>query len=341
MTTIVNGTTGVTFSDGSVQNTAAIGFRNRIINGNMMIDQRNAGAAFTLASGTNSYGSCDRWASIASAASWTLQQVATGNYDFPYAIRIKRTAAATASTCYIGQVIETINCQDLAGQPATLSFYVTAGANYSGGTFTVEIWTGTGTNQGWTSLGAGTWTGQTQASANTPVPTTTRTKYSYTATLGSTVAEVAVRFTYAATGTAGANDYVDVTGVQLEKATTASSFDFRSFPQELALCQRYYEKTYDQSVVPGTANDKGAFFTVRIDSIGGGGTAYKVTKRATPTVTFYSPTTGTSGQARNYTTSADTAASAQSIGDAGFYVLAGSATNGAGLGVQWTAAAEL
>lgn len=45
MTTIVNGTTGVTFSDGSVQNTAAIGFRNRIMNGAMTIDQRNNGAA--------------------------------------------------------------------------------------------------------------------------------------------------------------------------------------------------------------------------------------------------------------------------------------------------------
>ena len=48
MTTQVNGTSGITFSDSSVQNTAGINFRNRIINGAMMIDQRNAGASVTI-----------------------------------------------------------------------------------------------------------------------------------------------------------------------------------------------------------------------------------------------------------------------------------------------------
>jgi hypothetical protein len=202
-----------------------------------------------------------------------MQQVSTGASDFPNALRVKRTAAATASTIYVGQVIETNNCQDLAGQSVTLSFYVTAGANYSGGTFTVEIWTGTGTNQGWNALGAGTWTGQTQASANTPVPTTTRTKYSYTVTLGASVAEIAVRFTYAATGTAGANDYVDITGVQLEKGSTATSFDYRPYGTELQLCQRYYQQ---------------ASFDVRTYSGGVGANfvyAYSVVEKRTSTYT--------------------------------------------------------
>jgi len=216
------------------------GFKNRIINGSMMIDQRNAGSAFTLASGTNAYGSCDRWASIASAASWTMQQIATGNFDFPYALRLKRTAAAAASTIYVGQIIESMNCLDMAGQAVTLSFYITAGATFSGGTFTAEIYTGTGANQGWASLGASTWTGQTLATSNAPVPTTTRTKYSYTVTLGPTVSEIGIRFWYAATGTAGATDYVDITGVQLERGSNATSFEFRSIGQELSLCQRYY-----------------------------------------------------------------------------------------------------
>ena len=59
----------------SSTNAQYTGFKNRIINGAMVIDQRNAGSAFTLASGTNAYGSCDRWASIASSAVWTMQQV--------------------------------------------------------------------------------------------------------------------------------------------------------------------------------------------------------------------------------------------------------------------------
>lgn len=107
------------------------------------------------------------------------------------------------------------------------------------------------------------------------------------------------------------------------------------------LCQRYYEKSYNQSVVPGTVNDLGAFFTLRINSVGGGGTSFKVTKRANPTVTVYSPASGTSGQARDYTASADTSASAQSIGETGFYVLAGSAAVNSGLGIQYVASIEL
>ena len=141
-------------------------------------------------------------------------------------------------------------------------------------------------------------------------------------------------------GTVGNNWYV--TGIQLEKGSNASSFEYRPYGTELQLCQRYYEKTYDQSVVPGTGgSDRGAFFTVRIDSVGGGRTAFKVTKRATPTVTVYSPTSGTAGQARNYSTSSDYAASAQSIGENGFYLLVGSATNGHGLGIQYVASSEL
>jgi len=224
---------------GTINPSNSLSFRNRIINGAMVIDQRNAGAAFSPTG--NGYGSCDRWASVPSSSVWTIQQVSTGNSDFPYALRLKRNAAASASTLLVGQVIETNNCQDMSGQAVTLSFYVTAGANYSG-TFNTEIWTGTGTNQGWVSLGSATWTGQTLAASNALVPTTTRTRYSYTATLSASVAEVALRFTYSATGTAGAADYVDITGVQLEKGSVATSFEHRPIGTELSLCQRYYQK---------------------------------------------------------------------------------------------------
>ena len=50
------------------------------------------------------------------------------------------------------------------------------------------------------------------------------------------------------TGTAGADDSIYITGVQLEKGSTVTSFDYRPYGTELALCQRYYEKTYSQVV---------------------------------------------------------------------------------------------
>jgi hypothetical protein len=323
MTIVLNGTTGITTpttnSTGEFV-TSVTGFKNRIINGAMVIDQRNAGASFSPTG--NGYGSCDRWASIPSSSVWTMQQVSTGNFDFTYALRVKRNAAAAASTLYYGQVIETNNCTDLTGQAVTVSFYATAGANFSG-TLTFEIWTGTGTNQGWNSLGSATWTGQTLASSNTLVPTTTRTKYSYSATLGASVAEVAVRFVYSATGTAGANDYIDITGVQLEKGSTATSFDYRPYGTELALCQRYYQ-LMDMGYVYGYA-PSGNQITSNY--------TYPVAMRATPTIAIVTnPTFGSGTAVNSYQTTARMTA---------FYMI----TNGAGYATwvngQFSAAIEL
>jgi len=284
----------VVLSDSTAFNTAAsLGPRNRVINGDMRIDQRNAGVAFTVPNASG-YGSCDRWASIAGAVSvWTLQQVSTGNQDFPYALRSQRAnGSSSTSANYVGQVIETINCQDLAGQTVTLSYYATAGANFSGASsaIIVEIWTGTGTNQGWNSLGSATWTGQTLVYSQNVVITTTRTKYTATATIGAGVNEIAVRFNYSGVGTAGANDWFQVTGVQLEQGTIATPFERRQYGQELALCQRYYQMSYDLGTAPGTSTTVGLYaFGVALNGStpGPGSIPFRVSMRATPSIAYW------------------------------------------------------
>ena len=158
MPTSIHGTNGITFTDGSTQNTRpALGFRNRIINGDMRIDQRSAGASFPITTGAV-YGSCDRWASLAGTNGlWSQQRVTTGSTDFPFAMRVQRTAGSTSTVDgYVGQVIETSNCQDLAGQSVTVSFYATAGANFSasGSIISCYVFTGTGSDQGWSILNA-------------------------------------------------------------------------------------------------------------------------------------------------------------------------------------------
>jgi hypothetical protein len=221
------------------------GFKNRIINGAMGISQRTA-VNTNVAVGTGTAGTFgpDRFSGYTGTGSlWNISQVSTTVYDFPFALRLQRIAGQTStSAVYLRQIIETVNCKDLAGQTVTLSFYATAGANYSGGAATFQLLTGTAADQGTTSLNTAAWTGLAAPISTTFTPTTTRTLFTFTGTLGATTQEVAFSINWSGSGTAGANDFVDITGVQLEKGSTATSFDYRPYGTELVLCQRYYEK---------------------------------------------------------------------------------------------------
>jgi len=297
----------ITFPDLTQMSTAVGGsFRNRVINGDMRIDQRNAGVAYAITSSL--YGSCDRWGSLAGANGvWTQQRVATGSTNFPFATRVQRVAGSTSNAAgYIGQVIETTNCQDLAGQTITVSYYATAGANFSAASSiiypTIDI--GTGTDQGWGSLNAATWTGYTAISSATQAITTTRTRYSITVTVPAGTNEIGVRFAAIGTGTAGANDWFQITGVQLEAGSTATEFERRPIGTELALCQRYYQKTYELLTAPGTVTTIGAINYIATGAFQDLNDRLMVEMRGVPsTVQIFNPATGTAGQVRNYTNS--------------------------------------
>jgi hypothetical protein len=286
MPTTIHGTNGITFNDGSTQNTRpAVGFRNRIINGDMRIDQRSAGASYAITTGA-AYGSCDRWGSLAGANGvWTQFRTATTLTDLPFAMRVQRTAGSTSTAAaYIGQVIETTNCQDLAGQSITLSYYATAGANFSAASSLIyaEVWTGTGSDQGWGSLNAATWTGQTAIINSAQPITTTRTRYSVTAAVPAGVNEIAIRFYAVGTGTAGASDFFQILGVQLEAGSNASDFERRPIGTELALCQRYYEETSSLMSTSAWASIINVAY-------------WKVEKRVTPTTVSAVSESGGSG----------------------------------------------
>jgi hypothetical protein len=259
-------------------NTQYYGFKNRIINGAMGISQRTA-VNTNVAVGTGTAGTFgpDRFSGYTGTSSlWNISQVSTSAYDFPFALRLQRIAGQTStSAVYLRQIIETANCKDLAGQTVTLSFYATAGANYSGGAATVQLFTGTAADQGTTSLNTAAWTGLVSAINTTFTPTTTRTLFTFTGTLGATTQEVAFSINWSGSGTAGANDFVDITGVQLEKGSVATSFDYRPYGMELQLCQRYYY--YNGSPLYGY-NGTGATITASATN------PWPVTMRAAPTV---------------------------------------------------------
>jgi hypothetical protein len=135
--------------------------------------------------------------------------------------------------------------------------------------------------------------------------------------------------------------------VQLEAGSVATPFENRPIGTELALCQRYYEKSYDQSTIPGTITAAGMSF---VFSGGVGGLAqiviptfYKVIKRATPTVVLYSPSTGAVGNMRDFGGPADRAASVNANSGESVMQVQNDASTSANAqhGVHYTASAEL
>lgn len=89
------------------------------------------------------------------------------------------------------------------------------------------------------------------------------------------------------------------TDVQLEKGTITTPFEVRSWGQELALCQRYYDKSYSYAAAPGSTGVDGYF----VGRPGVGNPKFFIanaqTMRAAPTVTFYNSVTGATGTWRS------------------------------------------
>lgn len=132
-----------------------------------------------------------------------------------------------------------------------------------------------------------------------------------------------------------------ITGIQLELGSVATPFETRSFSEELALCQRYYEKSYDYQWPPGTVDTSGAVMGIRGNGAGVGQGFYKVSKRASVTPTIYSPATGASGNVRNLNSATDQAATVGGPGENSFYAYPGSASVSDCFYFQWAASADI
>jgi len=128
-----------------------------------------------------------------------------------------------------------------AGKTVTFSFWARAGANYSSASsaLKVEIVTGTGTDQ---NVIHGSYTGSSTIVSATKTLSTTWQKFSVSAAVASTATEIAVQVWYTPVGTAGASDYFEITGVQLEEGPVATPFEFEDYGTTLRKCQRYYQK---------------------------------------------------------------------------------------------------
>jgi hypothetical protein len=308
----------------SAYSSGALSNRNKIINGAMTIDQRNAGTAVTVNSTGNFY-AVDRFFATGQSADgvFTAQQSSAAAAGFNKSLLATVTTAdasiGATQQYLVGQAIEGLNVAELGwgssdAQTVTLSFWVRSSLTGTFGGSLVNSAFNRSYPFSYAISSADTWeyktitvAGDTSGTWLTTNGVGIRLYFSlgagstYVGTAGSWSGSFLVGVTGQTNliGTLNATWYV--TGVQLEAGDTATPFEHRSYGDELALCQRYFEKSYNTDVVPGTATFTGVFTNGGVTNLAAANyatrasTAYKVTKRATPTVTTFD-TAGNSGK---------------------------------------------
>jgi hypothetical protein len=328
----------------SVANT--FGFKNRLINSAMVIDQRNAGASVTPTADPTY--TIDRWAvGLSQASKFSVQQSSTAPAGFSNSLKFTSLAATSLGAgdyFTFQQSIEGFNTADLAWGTASASTITLSFRVYSSltGTFGGSLINGA-VNRSYpftyTISSANTWTtisitvaGDTSGTWATNNTTGIIVMFGLgVGTSGSGTAGAWAGALYrsatgatSVVGTNGATFFI--TGVQLEKGSTATSFDYRPYGTELALCQRYYESgSCDSGYGVSSSQD---LYASRV--------CFAVVKRASPTMTvsfsYNGVVTGASTSSSSVTTQGFTPSKA-SVG----------VTNGGGVifSSSWISSIEL
>ena len=347
MAITLNGTTGITTPTygGSVPSeyiTPVTSFKNRIINGAMTIDQRNAGASVTYPNG-GSVGSeiyfVDRWAGNSTGSTrFSMQRSTVAPSGFTNSLLITTTTAGTPASgdfCYFKQDIEGLNSSDLGfgtadAQTVTLSFWTRSSLT---GTFGGSL-SNSAANRRYpfpfTISVANTWEYKTITITGDTTGTWLTDNgrgISVVFNLGTGSANESTANAWGTTGisptgsvdlvaTASATFYI--TGVQLEKGSTATSFDNRSIGQELSLCQRYYQ-------ILGIGGAGRAYNTTSFSAA----ITFRVEMRAIPTATVINDTANIAYSGVNTYTTTSLSGSGASTTGAYLVLVSSSLTTGA------------
>ena len=264
---------------------------NYVINGGFDIWQR--GTTFTSTLGAVQANTADRWNANAPASGNTVSRQPTSDTtnlpDITYCLRFSRNSGNTdTSTRYLVHMLESSQGSLLTGKQVTLSFYARKAANYSPASslLLAEIRASSGTIDGNI---FGTFTNLSNPISQNVTLTTSWQKFSITGVVASSVTQLAVVFIHSPVGTAGANDYYEITGVQLERGSVATPFrrNANSIQGELAACQRYYYKSQGQEIRYGFGFNRTTTTTTTV-------VPFPVTMRTAPTALEQS------GAAANY-----------------------------------------
>jgi len=307
-------------------------FRNQLLNGAFSFWQR--GISFTA----TGY-SADRWRFVlgTSATVTTSRQAHTlGQTDVPgeptYYIRMNRSVTGSTASS-VEQRIESV--RTLAAKKVTFSFYAKGSSSF---TLNYLIRQNFGTG-GAPSANVDT------ATQNASI-TTAWQRFTYTVTLGSISGKTLgtdnndYLSCLLELPTAAANVSVDISDAQIEEGPIATKFERRPLAVELAACLRFYEKSYELTVNPGTANNTGSIgfraVTSHIQYV-----PFTVTKRAQPTIALYSPSDGAATNWRDVTAAANLGVTVDVLGTSGVTIFLTAPTSGNHFRGHWTADAEL
>ena len=229
--------------------------KNGVINGGFDVWQR--GTSVAVASTVFGY-TADRWLTNQISAITVSRQSTGDTTNLPniqYCARYQRNSGQTSTTVVqLAQPFENVNSTPFVGKTVTLSFYARAGANFSssGSVLNFQLYSGTGFDQNLLS----SYTGAATPISSSATLTSTWQRFSATGTVSASATEIAPYFFYSPTGTAGAADYYEITGVQLEVGSVATPFSRAggTIQGELAACQRYYVRWTGSASFPTFAS---------------------------------------------------------------------------------------
>jgi hypothetical protein len=306
----LNGTNGVTYNDGTLQSSAPVG-RNRIINGNMAIDQRNAGTSLTVTAVYPPAYSMDRFYVYGSVTSkFTAQQNAgsvtppTGFTNYLGCTSLSAYSVGSSDNFLFGQYIEGFNVADLdfgkaTAKTVTLSFWVRSSLTGTFGGSLVNSANNRSYVFSYTISSANTWeqksititgditgTWLTNNGVGLGLNFSIGSGSTFSTTAGSWVTGNFLNVTGATSvvGTSGATFYI--TGVQLETGTTATDFEHRPYDMELQRCQRYYWKLIPNASAVG---DSPGIVTSNWNTVSSYGyIPFPVSMRTNPTLSYSS-----------------------------------------------------
>lgn len=215
-------------------------YLNTLVNSGFEVAQFGTSVSLNNSSGY----ALDNWTALSGTYAATVSRVSAVNASTRYALRAQRDAGQTGTTgnLYFEHPFETEDIARLRGRRITVSFNATAGSNFSasGSQITVAVYAGTGTERARLNSA---YTSETEVINSATTISTTSARYSVTSagTVPDTTTQLTVAFFYAPTGTAGTNDWFEISAPNLQIGTAATEYVGAYYSDELERSQRLYQ----------------------------------------------------------------------------------------------------